>query len=493
MNTQLDMLICIVPKILPDAPTVGPAVLKSHLIAAGFSCEIVDLNVKLYNEFKKHGDEQQFFDQDAVFRCRDMNKVNDIFGNTYNKYKYVFDEWIELFKKKNPRFIGLSLLTVMSTSVAITLSRLIREHIPSAKIVWGGAEITRGRTLPYLESGLIDHYIGGDGEIPIVELLSGNLNSDGIDDRPPTQLLNLDDVLVPNYDDIEWHEYPDLNQPKPAYITGSRGCVKRCDFCNVYEIWPQYVFRSGSHIANEIIQVKQKYDRTTFKFTDSLINGSMKAFREMLHVLADYNNTRKTDSEKIQWHSQWIVRNLRQSPEEDYRLMKESGCYGLDVGVESFSETVRFELGKKFTDDDMWWCFEMLYKYNIHHTLLMFVGHPFETDSDHQITLDTIRQIAKKGYATKNNNKNKKLMYISMANTCMLDETQPLWKKVQPELEYWHNDWNWKFRDNTLDVRLQRLEEVNDLLAELCDQQKSWMVKKKIEMIKKSFGNGDTK
>src|SRR6056300_1811958 len=122
---NLDMLLCIVPKILPDAPTVGPGVLKAHLLEAGYSCEVVDLNIKLYNEFKKHGDEDQFFDQDAVFKCRDIDRVDEVFGDTYKKYKYVFDEWIEMFKQKNPRFIGLSLLTVMSTSVAITLSRLI--------------------------------------------------------------------------------------------------------------------------------------------------------------------------------------------------------------------------------------------------------------------------------------------------------------------------------------------------------------------------------
>jgi radical SAM superfamily enzyme YgiQ (UPF0313 family) len=466
---------------------VGPAVLKAHIESAGFSCEVVDLNVKLYNEFKKHGDEDQFFEKDSAFRCRDVEKVDEVFGENYKKYKYVFDEWIDFFKEKNPKWIGLSLLTVMSSAVAIKLSKLIREHLPETKIVWGGAEVTRGRTMQYFEKGLIDHWISGDGEVPIVKLLNGDLDNNGIDDRPPFQLININEVLVPNYDDIEWNEYPFINQPKPAYITGSRGCVKRCDFCNVYEIWPQYVFRSGAHIANEIIQVKQKYDRTTFKFTDSLINGSMKAFREMLQILADYNKTRKTDDEKIRWHSQWIVRNFRQSPEEDYRLMKESGCYGLDVGVESFSQNVRFELGKKFTDDDMWWCFEMLQKYEIHHTLLMFVGHPFETDADHQITLQTIRQLYEKGYAGKKTDE-KRLMYISMANTMMLSDDTPVWNKVKDELEYWHNDWNWKFRDNTLEVRLRRLEEANDLLSELAGQERSWMVRKKIEMIKKSFG-----
>ena len=166
--------------------------------------------------------------------------------------------------------------------------------------------------------------------------------------------------------------------------------------------------------------------------------------------------------------------------------MKESGCYALDVGVESFSQNVRWELGKKFTDEDMWWCFDMLQKYKMHHTLLMFVGHPFETNEDHQITVDTIKKLSEKGYTSARHD-GKKLMYISMANTMMLSDDTPVWNKVKDELEYWHNDWNWKFRDNTLDVRLNRLLEANDLLKELAGQDKTWMVNKKIEMIRRSY------
>tara|TARA_R110000744_G_scaffold213712_1_gene332614 strand:- start:766 stop:1134 length:369 start_codon:yes stop_codon:yes gene_type:complete len=119
----------------------------------------------------------------------------------------------------------------------------------------------------------------------------------------------------------------------------------------------------------------------------------------------------------------------------------------------------------------------------------MFVGHPFETDADHEITLTAIRQLYERGFAKARDDGNKKLMYISMANTMMLSDDTPVWAKVKDELEYWHNDWNWKFRDNTLDVRLQRLEEANDLLGELAGQGRTWMVKKKIEMIKRSYGN----
>ena len=229
---------------MPDAPTVGPAVLKAHLQDVGFTCEVIDLNVKLYNEFVKHGDEDQFFDQDAAFRCRDIDKIDEIFGDTYTKYQYFFDEWIAHFVKLNPRFIGLSLLSVMSTAVAVKLSQLIREHLPNTKIVWGGAEVTRGRTKQYYEAGLIDHWITGDGELPIVKLLQGDVDHNGIDDRTPFQLIDINSAQIPNYDDIMWDEYPHFNVPNPAYITGSRGCVKRCDFCNVYTIWPKYVLTS---------------------------------------------------------------------------------------------------------------------------------------------------------------------------------------------------------------------------------------------------------
>ena len=54
-NNQLDIIICIMPKINPEAPTVGPSVLKAHLASAGFTCKVIDLNIK-YTEYKSPPD-----------------------------------------------------------------------------------------------------------------------------------------------------------------------------------------------------------------------------------------------------------------------------------------------------------------------------------------------------------------------------------------------------------------------------------------------------
>lgn len=486
MTRQLDMLICIVPKINPDAPTVGPAVLKSHLMAAGFSCEVVDLNVKLFNALKaKQEHRRYYFDNDELFKTHHSRiELNDDFKAFYADYEYVFLEWIELFKQKNPRWIGLSILSIYSQSVAVQLSRLIREHMPETKIAWGGAQIEHGID-KFKALGLMDHYVCGDGEFSIVDLVKGNLTANGIDSLKPNQVKDLNQMLLPNYDDINWEEYPRIDyQGGLVYITGSRGCVKRCTFCNVYEIWPEYRFRSGKNIANEIVMVKQKYERNFFKFTDSLINGSMKAYREMLHELVEY---RKIDPD-IEWSSQWIIRTKTQSPEEDYRMMKEAGCVELDIGVESFSESVRWHMGKKFTNDDMWWCFDMLQKYKIPYGLLMIVGYPTETEADHQITLDTIRRLYEEGYADATNESGNKLLHLSFGNTLMLSDNMPLWEQIKDDLTYYDDMLNWDYKGNDMITRLRRFKEVHDLIHELSGEKNmSWMHRKALRMYEEAL------
>ena len=483
-NTQLDMLICIIPKINPDAPTVGPAVLKSHLLSAGFSCEVMDLNVQLFNEFKKHGDEKYFFEKDKVFKAN-IDDGETQFDQLYEKYEYVFLEWIKQFIEKNPKFLGMSLLSSYSRAVALNLSILIRKHLPNTKIVWGGAEVSE-RTARYKDNGWIDHYIAGDGEFTIIELLKGNMNMPGID-GPPVQVEDLNMVEIPNYDDIDWSVYHKLKFDRPVYITGSRGCVKRCTFCNVYEIWPQYKFRSGEHIAKEIITVKEKYDRGTFRFTDSLINGSMKAFRNLLTELSEYRREVNSD---FKWVSQWIIRPKNQSPESDYKLMKDAGCEELEIGLESFSQDVRFHLGKKFTNEDMWHCLDMLQQYEIPCTLMMIVGYPTETEEDHQHTLDTVQKLFDLGYATRRTSTDVPLIWFSFSNTLMLDPTQPLWNLVKDELKNYKSELEWDYRDNTLEVRLKRFKEVNELIKNLSGRESTWMFKKSLE--KHITATGDT-
>jgi radical SAM superfamily enzyme YgiQ (UPF0313 family) len=417
-------------------------------------------------------------------------EVHPDFVTLTNEFEYVFLDWIRFIKEKNPKFLGLSLLSYFSVSVAIKLGELMREHLPHIKIVWGGTGLDGGVQI-FKEMNLMDHYITGDGEHSIVELLKGNLSFSGIDNHKSNQIRDLDSVLLPNYDDIKWDEYHQLRWKDIVYITGSRGCVKKCTFCNVFEIWPDYLFRSGKSIAKEIVFVKEKYNRHTFKFTDSLINGSMKAFNELLEELIEY---RKINND-FTWHSQWIIRSKSLIPENDikhYSRIKESGCNWLEVGLESFNQHIRFHMGKKFTDADMWWCLELLNKFKIKHVLLMIVGYPTETEEDHQNTLNCIRKLHKLGWF---GNEEGACTFLSFNNTLMLEVEQPLYKLVEHELEYYHGSIDWKYKENDLPTRIRRLNEIHNLKSELTlDRQREWMSEKALNNYdKKSKGEFQSK
>lgn len=471
----VDIVLCIIPKLEPDAPTAGPAVLKSRIKAAGFSCEVLDLNIKLYNSLRESGlHDRYFFEDDALFTTNDDYEPSAEFERFYEEHRHVFMEWVGIIGDRNPRWVGLSLLSYLSRAVAVRLSELIRQHIPSASIVWGGAD-AQDQIYKLKDRGLIDHWIRGDGEVSIVSLLGGDTTAKGIDSIETNQIGDLESGIIPDYDDIDWSEYPEINWHKPIYVTGSKGCVKSCSFCNVYQTWPRFVYRSGSSIADELLALKQAYDRHTFLFTDSLVNGSMRAFREMMSRLRDARSS-GTD---LSWSGQWIIRPVSQSPESDYAMMKESGCKWLDIGLEHFSPSVRYHMGKRITDEDMWWCLDMLQKYEIGHSLLMIVGYPTETEEDHLITLDTIRRLFDGGYANRKNRDGFNYMSMAFTNTLMLEDKGPLWDMVKDEIVDYRGLHDWTYRDNTLDVRIRRFKEIHELIDTMRKRPvRNWLIER---------------
>ena len=182
-------------------------------------------------------------------------------------------------------------------------------------------------------------------------------------------------------------------------ITGSRGCVRACTFCDIASMWPKYKYRSGQSIAKEIKTQVSRYNAKAFRFTDSLINGSMKAFRDMIHELSEFRIP-LPEGERFIWDSHFIVRSQRQMPPEDFRKMAESGAGTLLIGVESGSPSVREHMKKGYSDEDLHYSLEQIFKNNIKVRFLMIIGYPTETEEDFQQTLrffDRYKEFAQRG------------------------------------------------------------------------------------------------
>jgi radical SAM superfamily enzyme YgiQ (UPF0313 family) len=161
-------------------------------------------------------------------------------------------------------------------------------------------------------------------------------------------------------------------------ITGSKGCVRNCKFCDYIKRWDKFIWRPAKDIVAEMLAQKEKYKINTFFFSDSLLNGNMKEFRKMLEILAKYNADNPTD--QLKWFGQFIFRNKEQMKEDIWKLMKDSGLYNVGVGIEAFNNKIRADLGKPFTNEDIDFSLEMMKKYNIEGFFMFIIGHLDETD-----------------------------------------------------------------------------------------------------------------
>ena len=337
---MVDILFLVLPRLELRAPITAPAILKATVENHGYEAFCYDLNLDLWLnvDTKKYGN--VWFDTDLTFRYED--KFDQFWKEVISEHT---TRWIEEIKNKNPKWIGITIFSQRSKWISIYICRLLKEKLPNIKIVVGGPYVQSVGPFLY-ESNLTDAYVVGEGENAILEVLKNNFNYPGINGLSPTQNNQLDLIPIPDYSDFRMDKYPSTwSDPRIKddskmgtefiYITGSRGCVRKCSFCDIESIWPKFRYRSGKSIAEEMKIQNQKYGSKKFLFTDSLINGSVKQLRDVCETLIEYKNN--NEMSPVRWQGQFIARPEHQMPEEVYSLMKDAGCFFVSIGVESGS------------------------------------------------------------------------------------------------------------------------------------------------------------
>ena len=464
-TNNLDILLINVPVFGLSYPPAGTSQLKGSVIKAGFSCKILDFNLDLRD--KTGEDYPKFFDYFSEATHGD--------SQIEAKVDQILDSWVDVIIEINPKFVGLSVFTMVCQFATRLLSKKLKQKY-DGKIVIGGAGIsTNGIASIYNDFGAemlnlnqIDYFIRGDGELALVELLSGNEDYPGINNDQYKQ-LSLDTIPFPVYDDLIDLNYDYDNNLKLLPVNGSRGCVRACSFCDIHEHWKKFTFRSGHVLAEEMITNYEQYGVTQFTFTDSLINGSMKAFRQLLNALIEYYEKNNLPDAHFRFSGQFIVRNLRQQTPEDYRLMARAGCTHVMIGTETGSDRVREHMRKQFTTAELADVIDQLEKNELNCFFSMISGYPTEYLEDHQQTLDMFTNFKK--YAL-----NGTIIGLNLGATLSVDEGTPLYNEMT-DLGFMHLGdtgsrvgLNWLLPDNpelTLKERIRRRIELQEHVVNL--------------------------
>lgn len=440
-------------------PSAGLAAIVPVFKANGFRVSISDLNLEIHNRLQEADLENMHAWCELIAPLEHPVKTN---------ITSILQEKISEWSLQQPACIAVSVFTFQSITFAQLLLPMIRQKLPTCQIIVGGAGVsssmksltdytTFGQQI--LDQAWADRVIFGEGEQSLDALLK-NSTHPGIDKNDPIQIDDLDQLMLPDYSNFNFAGYRDNR----LLITGSRGCVRKCTFCDIETIWPAFRYRSPESQVAEIIAHAKEYNIKRFEFTDSLINGSISGWIKFNGLLAE---ARARDSflQDITYSGQFICRDQVSQPKIMYELMHYAGVRQISVGIESFSEKIRNAMKKKFNDVSIDYHLEQCGRWAIPNIFLMIVGHPEETQQDHEINLDRLHRY--KIYADMAT-----IFMIRWGTTMHIIKDTPLYRDRMYQIEDAHQDekdsdtlYAWINRNNpdlTLPERIRRRVELHE-------------------------------
>jgi hypothetical protein len=353
------------PFLEPHRPPISCAIVGEIARLNGHDVTMLDINIDLYHEVGNARFMEYQTDYLFAMNAPTKTELRDfVLGKLAPEFLQQFD-WI---------------LVSCFSDWEYPMTAMIVEHCKprtDAKIVVGGPGVhTKGKIL--LDDGHVDFWVAGEGEIVLKNLFDGKYDVPGVNGRPPEQIMDIENLPLPNYDFFDLNRYDWLLDSPDVFIYGSRGCIRSCTFCDIASYWPKFRWRSGQSVADEMIMNYEKHGIKNFYFADSLLNGNLKEFRIFLDRLSRYPAARG-----FKWGGFSIIRPKTAHPAELFDQMKEAGAHFWSVGVETGVDRIRLDMQKHFTNDDVDWHLEQSQRIGLQNLFLLITSWHDETLEEH--------------------------------------------------------------------------------------------------------------
>ncbi len=238
-------------------------------------------------------------------------------------------------------------------SEAVDLADIIKNNFPLTSICIGGphASIIKKEIL---KNYPFDFAVIGEGEKTFLELIRylnneislyeikglifKNRNGEIVENDTRELIKNLDEIPFPKYELFPMNKYPNHR------IITSRGCPFNCVFCNSKTIWTnKWRKRTAENIINEIIFLISKFKRKTFSFNDDCFNIDLKRINKFCDSIME----KKLN---IIWGASIRIDYIKK---EIAAKMKKSGCYNVNIGIESGNNEVLKNINKNLSKEQI--------------------------------------------------------------------------------------------------------------------------------------------
>ncbi len=334
---------------MPDYGHLGLGYLGSYLGSKGISCKIIDAKLQ---------------------RLSMEQVLSNLAGSSVD-------------------VVGITAMT-HEVEQAGMLAKEVKKKHPRIIVVIGGVHATALPEETLQSNPCLDAVVVGEGEYTFyefIEAVESNGNWERIKglafrdkerimvNEPREFIENLDELPFP-----AWHLFPRVSLYS---IISARGCPYKCIFC-ARPYGERIRERSPVNVADELESLVNKFQAKDIIFRDESFGAHRQRAEKILDLIIERNLHKR-----IGWGAELRVDTVKY---DLAKKMKEAGCAGIGLGIESGNKDILKGTGKGITLEQAGEAVRICKKVGLSTYGYFILGHPFET---RETATDTINFAAK--------------------------------------------------------------------------------------------------
>lgn len=311
-----------------------------------------------------------------------------------NSFRGEKEQLADILSNRDIRIIAIPTTFYVSVFPILEIVSFVKKYNTSSKIVIGGpfvstqVKIHDDVSLQFLFNTIgADIYIyNSQGETALVNIIKAlkygeslyNIKNIYYNDK--SKYLYTGNAVENNElsdNSVNWRLFEDrIGGIVP--IRSAISCPFSCSFCGFPEHAGKHRFSSLEAMQNELTSLSKIRSVKRINFIDDTINVPQSRFKDILRMIIK-------NGFEFKWNC-----NLRCQfiDEEMLQLMKESGCEGVFLGIESANQQILQNMNKQATVEQYKRGIELLKKYDMITYTSFIIGFPGET-------LDTVKDTVK--------------------------------------------------------------------------------------------------
>ncbi|MCM2266915.1 MAG: B12-binding domain-containing radical SAM protein [Elusimicrobiales bacterium] len=371
--------LALAPMLFRRCPPIGLAYLAAFLRAGGHQVSVLDLNTDAL--LPEDGNEDSWNDRSFVSGYEAKNPG-------------LLEAWAEKLLAGDPGVVGFSLWN-SNRHLTFRLADLVKRRKPGCLVVFGGPHINFENEQLLRRCPAADVLVAGEGESALLELVERCERGESAENCPGTYFRSGGRVCraaprqnIPSLDSLPFPDYRDFSLekyylPTALPLSFNRGCLRRCEFCNIHADWPAYRHRSAANIYAEMLQQLDRHAGLDhFMIDSSALNQDIRQLEALCDLIL-------AGGRAFVWGGMAMFR-----PEMTSGLLKKmfaAGCRDLSYGLESGSQKIVDSMRKGFRLEQAAQCLRDTSAAGIEVSLNLIVGAPGETEEDLRATMDFLR------------------------------------------------------------------------------------------------------